>query len=570
MRPLRGMSFIDAVVGTAMVLIVFVTLFGLVRATTVISTVGKAKAGATAVANSQMEYIRSLSYDQVGTVGGIPSGTIPQTATTSMNGITYNVRTFIQYEDDPADGIGAADSNSITTDYKDIKVAVTYVLNNVTREEDVISNMAPIGIETTTGGGTLAVNVVNASGAPLPGAAVRIQNASTSPAIDVTTYSDSGGLVFLPGAATSTQYQVTVSKAGYSTAKTYVRDTTNQNPNPGFLTVVKNTTTSSTFAIDALASLTIRTSFPIAPGIFRDLFSDASKIVSQTGTVISGGALILSGGPLTYGASGTVLSTSTAPANLGVWTSASTSVSVPNNTAILIQVTDSAGTPIPDSALPGNSSGFSSSPIDLSSVATSTYPALKLQATLTSSDPTATPLLLDWTIGYTAGPTPVGNVSYTLTGAKTIGSTGGGTPIYKTTIATTTASTGSRAQTLEWDLYSLLLSGYDVIDACSPPPYSISPGTSYDKSLYLGASTANSVLISVTDSTDIPVSGATVTLSKTGYSSTVSSTSCGAAYFGGVSSANTYTITISKAGYTTTTFPNVTVSGTTFYAASFE
>jgi hypothetical protein len=157
MRPLRGMSFVDVVVGSAMVLIVFITMFGLVRATTVISTVGKAKAGATAVANSQIEYIRSLAYDSVGTVGGIPSGTIAQNATTSMNGVAYNVRTFIQYEDDPADGTGASDTNSITTDYKDIKVVVTYTLQGVTRSETVISNMAPIGIETTNNGGTLAM-----------------------------------------------------------------------------------------------------------------------------------------------------------------------------------------------------------------------------------------------------------------------------------------------------------------------------------------------------------------------------------------------------------------------------
>ncbi len=564
------MSFVDVVVGSAMVLIVFITMFGLVRATTVISTVGKAKAGATAVANSQIEYIRSLAYDSVGTVGGIPSGTIAQNATTSMNGVAYNVRTFIQYEDDPADGTGASDTNSITTDYKDIKVVVTYTLQGVTRSETVISNMAPIGIETTNNGGTLAINVVNASGAPVPGASVRIQNTSTSPTVDVTTYADSGGVVYLPGAATSTEYQVSVTKAGYSTAQTYLRDATNQNPTPGYLTVVKNITTTSTFAIDTLASLTIQTWVQSTPALFKDLFPDATHLSSQTNTTVSGGALALTFSAGDYAPSGDALSTAVAPSNLVAWTTASTTKSVPSNTTLLVQVADGSGALIPDAVLPGNSAGFSSSPIDLSSISTSTYPSLTLKALMTTSDHAATPSLTSWAVGYTYGPNPVPNVSFTLTGAKTVGSTGGGAPIFKTIVATTTSGTGTRTQSLEWDLYSLALSGYDVVDACQAPPFSLSPGGSYDHRLYLGPASSNMALIAVKDNTGVLVPGASVTLSKSGYTNTVTTSLCGTAYFGSLSSSNTYTVTISKTGYTTTVFTNVDVTGQTFYAASFE
>jgi hypothetical protein len=570
MRPLRGMSFVDVVVGSAMVLIVFITMFGLVRATTVISTVGKAKAGATAVANSQIEYIRSLAYDSVGTVGGIPSGTIAQNATTSMNGVAYNVRTFIQYEDDPADGTGASDTNSITTDYKDIKVVVTYTLQGVTRSETVISNMAPIGIETTNNGGTLAINVVNASGAPVPGASVRIQNTSTSPTVDVTTYADSGGVVYLPGAATSTEYQVSVTKAGYSTAQTYLRDATNQNPTPGYLTVVKNITTTSTFAIDTLASLKIQTWVQSTPALFKDLFPDATHLSSQTNTTVSGGALALTFSAGDYAPSGDALSTPVAPSSLVAWTTASTTKSVPSDTTLLVQIADGSGTLIPDAVLPGNSVGFSSSPIDLSAISTSTYPSLTLKALMTTSEHDKTPSLTSWALGYTYGPNPVPNVSFTLTGAKTTGSTGGGAPIFKTIVATTTSGTGTRTQSLEWDLYSLALSGYDVVDACQAPPFSLSPAGSYDHRLYLGPASSNMALVAVKDNTGVLVPGASVTLSKSGYTSTVTTSSCGTAYFGSLSSANTYTVTISKTGYTTTVFTNVDVTGQTFYAASFE
>ncbi|HEY1041937.1 MAG TPA: hypothetical protein VGE48_00730, partial [Candidatus Paceibacterota bacterium] len=93
MQPMRGMSLVDVIVGSALVLIVFVALLGLLRTSLLVSSSAKAKAGATAVATTQMEYIRSLDYATVGTIGGIPAGPVAQYATTTMNGIPYAVRT---------------------------------------------------------------------------------------------------------------------------------------------------------------------------------------------------------------------------------------------------------------------------------------------------------------------------------------------------------------------------------------------------------------------------------------------------------------------------------------------
>lgn len=59
MNAPRGMSLVDVIVGTALILIVFLALLGLLRASLLISSSSKAKAGATAIATTQMEYIRS-------------------------------------------------------------------------------------------------------------------------------------------------------------------------------------------------------------------------------------------------------------------------------------------------------------------------------------------------------------------------------------------------------------------------------------------------------------------------------------------------------------------------------
>lgn len=567
--PLRGLSLIDVLVGSALFLVIFLALIGLARSSLLLASLAKAKAGATAVANTQVEYIRSLPYDSTGTVGGIPAGDVAQNSTTTVNGLSYGVRTFIQYVDDPADGEGGADSNGITTDYKRIKVSVTYTLKGVLRRVDVVSTYAPPGIETTAGGGTLKVTVVDAGGAPVSGASVRVVNDSTAPTIDLTTFSDTSGIVLLGGAPTSTEYQVYVSKSGYSSAQTYERDGTNQNPTPGYLTIVENQTTAGTFAIDLLGSVTLATYRPLVASSTVDSFADSSLIASQSGIAVTGGQAQLAGdGAGGYVLSGSLTMVNVTPQNLVSWTVASTTLSAPAGTAVVVHVVDGSGTLIPDAVLPGNSAGFSGTEIDLSTIATSTYPTLALRADL-SGDAITTPSLSLWAIHALVGPIPVPNVSFTLTGAKTIGSTGAAVPIVKTTLNSSTGASGSVTESLEWDSYALTLNDYDVIDACGAPPYAISPGVSYAHSLYLGDLTTHAVLVSVRDTSGAFVSGASVTLSRTGFSETVTTSSCGTAYFGALSPSSAYTIEISKTGYTTTTNTPVDVSGHLFYATSF-
>ncbi len=113
----RGMTLIDVLVGSALVLIIFYGLMGMLRASISVSALAKARAGAASLAQSQMEYLRGISYDSLGTVGGIPAGVVPQTKTEVLNNETYTIYTYIQYVDDPADGIGVNDTNGITTDY---------------------------------------------------------------------------------------------------------------------------------------------------------------------------------------------------------------------------------------------------------------------------------------------------------------------------------------------------------------------------------------------------------------------------------------------------------------------
>lgn len=255
----RGFTLIDTLVGTSLMLIVFMGIAAAFQLSIDVVMSNKARAGAIALADERMEYIRSLPYTSIGTSGGVPSGSIAQTESLSFNGISYIRRTLVQYGDDPKDGSGAADATGIA-DYKSVKVDVSWSSRTGPRDVYVVSRFEPqSGLESSVSGGTLSISVLNASGQPVPSAQVTITNTTVSPTVNLTTYTNSSGIVSLIGATAGSNYAISVTKSGYSTAQTYAPSAQNTNPSPSNLTVSNNLTTSSTFAIDQLGALTIIT-----------------------------------------------------------------------------------------------------------------------------------------------------------------------------------------------------------------------------------------------------------------------------------------------------------------------
>jgi len=560
-----GVTLLDTLVGTALMLVVFLGIGAAFRLSIDVISNNKARAGAIALANERIEYLRSLPYASLGTVGGIPAGTISQIDSQTLNGVPYTRRTVIQYADDPKDGLGAADTNGITADYKIAKIDVSWTpRSGVAHHIIVASRFSPPGIETAVPGGTLVIDAVNAAGTPLSGATVHIVNASTSPAIDITTFTNASGTVTLIGAPAAANYQVTVYEAGYSTAQTYSATAENTNPNPPNLTVINDHTTTGTFAIDVLANNTVRTWRPIADGTWSDSLADTTKIASSTGITVADGTATLAG-PAPYGNYGEFQSIAIGPSQLAHWKTLSWSATTNSSTSIRWFVYDGAGASlIPDTQLPGNSSGFTAGTIDLTGISTSTYPALRIGAVFSSTDSAETPILDSYTIDFDAGPTPLPDLAFELRGSKTIGSGPSGT-LYKYDQNLTTNSAGVKAVSgLEWDSYTFFVNGistgYDISSLCPPQPISLSPGASITTDLFLSPHTSNSLLIDVrSGTTSALISGATVTLSANGFSATSTTDSCGQAFFSDLS-ATSYTANASLAGYTSVS-ASTTVSG---------
>jgi hypothetical protein len=285
----KALSLVEAIVGISLVLLVFLGIFGVLRLGIRIVAVSKARVGAVALANELMETIRNMDYDDVGTEGGIPPGNIPQEETIVLNGIEYTRRTLILYVDDPADGEGSADENGIVADYKKARVEVSWQSRNPVEPVVLVSSIMPKGIETTAGGGTLIINVFNASGQPVPSASVHIENNTVDPPVSVDTFTNIDGRVVFPGTPAASSYEITVTKTGYSTSQTYDETPENPNPHPPHLTIIEGETTEASFSIDLLSTKTIETYQPPGENSFSDSFENQNNISELSNVVVANG-----------------------------------------------------------------------------------------------------------------------------------------------------------------------------------------------------------------------------------------------------------------------------------------
>lgn len=550
---LRGMTLIEAVVGSAVMLIVFLAIFAAFQISIDLVFSTKAATSGTALVNERMEYIRGLSYDAIGTVGGIPAGSIPQVQQMTLNGIPYTVSTLVQYVDDPVDGLDASDNTGVTADYKIIRVSANWMVRNLPRTTFAVTTISPTGIETLTAGGTLRVNVFDTAAAPVSGASVHVVNASVSPAVDLTITTGTSGSIALPGAPPGSGYAVTVTKTGYSSAQTYAVTTENQNPNPGHVSIVNDTTTTLSLSIDRTGILRVLTFSPVGPGTFDDVFADVSKLSATSSTEVVGGSLQLESSGGNYASVGTAFSIPISPQYLSSWSSVTWDAATPAGTGASVSLyywNGSAYVIVPDSALAGNSAGFTSGSVNISALPIATYGSLQLRGALTSSDVAATPEIRSWAVSYTAGPTPLPNVPFTVHGTKTIGVSAQGAPIYKYDASLTTTQYGEWViDPVDADLYVFSLpsgSPYSISELCTPVP-SVSPGVELPVSITLSPATTNSLRVVATGN-GAQIANATVTVVGGAINQNKTTSACGQAFFGGIP-LNSYTVTVSAPGY---------------------
>jgi prepilin-type N-terminal cleavage/methylation domain-containing protein len=253
----RGFTLVETIVATAVLTTLFLGVSIIVQIA--IRSIGDARlrGEATQLAEERLEMAHNLPYESVGTVGGIPAGSLTALENVTVNGMQFSVTTAVLYIDDAFDGVAPADL--LAADYKRVRVSVTWGGAFPSKTPVVLmTDIAPKGLETTIGGGTLSILVFDSQGQPVPNATVHIEASSLTPAISMDALTDIYGRVLLPGAPICTScYKISATKSGYTTDRTY--DTSEvANPYKPHVSVLQSRVSEVSFAIDKTATLVLK------------------------------------------------------------------------------------------------------------------------------------------------------------------------------------------------------------------------------------------------------------------------------------------------------------------------
>lgn len=284
----KAFTLVETLVGVAVFLVIatasyqaYVSLFTLINQ-------NQYKILALNLANEQFEIIRNLAYSDVGIQGGLPSGKIPHEQTLVRGGVTFVVTTTIRNVDLPFDGtIGGSPNDLSPADNKLAELEVDCPTCASFTPIFLTTTVAPKALETLSTNGALFIRVFDANGVAVANADVHIENNAASPDIIIDDVTDANGLLQIVDAPPGVEaYEITVTKAGYSTDRTYLNgDVANPDPLKPHATVVVQQVTQVSFAIDKLSTLSFSSMTPACVPVGNIDFSLAGS--RQIGVGIS-------------------------------------------------------------------------------------------------------------------------------------------------------------------------------------------------------------------------------------------------------------------------------------------
>lgn len=258
----KGLTLIETLIASSIFLIISIGMYQLYTTVLDVARTIRAKTILAELTGEQMEFIRNLQYSDVGTISGIPAGVVPQNQIITRNGMTFALDISIRSIDHPADGTLEGNPNDLSpADNKLVQIDAICTSCSRPAATSFSSLVAPKNLETENGNGALVIKAVDANGQPLAGADVAITNTTLSPAVSISDSTNANGVLTIVDAPPAVQsYKIVVSKSGYSTDQSYQPgDVGNPTPIKPNLTVSANKITQSTFAIDRVSTLNIKT-----------------------------------------------------------------------------------------------------------------------------------------------------------------------------------------------------------------------------------------------------------------------------------------------------------------------
>jgi len=173
----------------------------------------KARTQAEQLASSQLEEMRRVAYDDLGTVGGNPTGIVTPTKTVTSGSQTLTVATKISYVNDKV-----PTAKETGADYKSVVVTVTSETSTVLAKESTL--IAPPNQASQTDG-LMKVQVTDyVLNTVIPNATVTLGTGPDAPISDIT---DANGKVAFaaltptPATGATSTYTLDVTASGYQT-----------------------------------------------------------------------------------------------------------------------------------------------------------------------------------------------------------------------------------------------------------------------------------------------------------------------------------------------------------------
>ena len=254
---MRGFTLVDVLVGAALASIIFIGIFGSFQLGFRVVRQTEMRIVAANIANEEMEMLRNLAYEDVGTVGAVipyAEGTLEESKVVNRNDLDYDIETKVKYVIDPVDGVGGAE-DTCPYDYK--RVQVKAVWNGIPSGEVVfITDIAPDNLneECLQDGGILKVNAFDAHGAMIVSPLIEILNPVNESVVDSAT-PDSGYHYFPLESGT---YKIVVSKGNYSMSRTYGEDEITT-PDKPHMDLEEGAMEEISFSIDRVSQISINT-----------------------------------------------------------------------------------------------------------------------------------------------------------------------------------------------------------------------------------------------------------------------------------------------------------------------
>ncbi|MBI3888407.1 carboxypeptidase regulatory-like domain-containing protein [Candidatus Nomurabacteria bacterium] len=257
----KGFTFIETVVGSAVFMVVALSAYQAFSVLMNATLVSREKVAATELANERFEIIRNLPYVDVGILGGLPVGKLTRNQTLTRDNYSFNVITTIRSIDDSFDGtIDGSSPDTSPADYKLADLDITCSNCKNFSPLSFTTLVAPHALETASTNGALFIHVFdhgNPTPSPVPGASVHIVNTQTNPDTIIDETTDNDGYVKIVDAPPGTAaYNITATKAGYSTEQTYpAGGAAGPTPLKPDSNVVIQIVTQISFTIDKLSSV---------------------------------------------------------------------------------------------------------------------------------------------------------------------------------------------------------------------------------------------------------------------------------------------------------------------------